>query len=117
MSVLATGSIQIAGTPIIIPDHDDGILLMAAGDVMIAGNPSGGATNYQGLIYAGAQCSASGNATMFGQLLCANGPQPLGAAELVTAHSVSGSFTLTFDCSGNLFNKRRVLYWYPRVGT
>jgi hypothetical protein len=117
MSILATGSIEIAGTPVIIPDHDDGILLMAAGDVTIAGNPSGGVTNYQGMIYAAAQCAASGHASMFGQLLCANGPQPAGATQLVTGHSVSGNFTLTFDCSANVFNKRRVLYWYPRMGT
>jgi hypothetical protein len=117
MSVLATGSIQIAGTPTIVADHDDGILLMAGGDVTIAGNPSGGATNYQGMIYAGAQCAASGNASMFGQLLCANGPQPAGATQLVAGHTVSGNFTLTFDCSANVFNKRRVLYWYPRIGT
>jgi hypothetical protein len=90
---------------------------MAAGDVTIAGNPSGGATNYQGMIYAGAQCAASGHASMFGQLLCANGPQPAGATALVATHSVSGNFTLTFDCSANVFNKRRVLYWYPRLGT
>jgi hypothetical protein len=30
---------------------------------------------------------------------------------------MSGNFTLTFDCSANVFNKRRVLYWYPRIGT
>jgi hypothetical protein len=117
MSILASGSIEIAGTPIIRPDHDDGILLMAGGDVTVGGNPSGGVTNYMGMIYAGAQCSASGHAKMFGQLLCANGPQPAGATELITAHSMSGNFVLTFDCSANVFNKRRVLYWYPRIGT
>jgi hypothetical protein len=117
MSVLATGSIAVAGTPVITPDHPGGILFMAGGDVTVAGNPTAGVNSYTGLIYAGAQCSASGNATMFGQLLCANGPQPAGATELITAHSMSGNFVLTFDCSGNLFNKRRVLYWYPRLGT
>jgi hypothetical protein len=117
MTVLATGSIAVSGTPVIVPDHPDGILFMAAGDVTIAGQPTAGVDSYSGMIYAGAQCSAAGNATMFGQLLCANGPQPAGAAELITAHSMSGNFVLTFDCSANVFNKRRVLYWYPRVGT
>jgi hypothetical protein len=117
MSVLATGSIAVAGTPVIAPDHPDGILFMAGGDVTVAGNPTAGVNNYTGMIYAGAQCSAAGNATMFGQLLCANGAQPAGATELITGHSMSGNFVLTFDCSANLFNKRRVLYWYPRLGT
>ncbi len=89
---------------------------MAGGDVRVAGNPSAGAYNYQGMIYAGAQCVAEGNATMFGQLLCANGPQPLGAIEHAVSHSMAGNFVLTFDCSSNVFNKRRVLYWYPRIG-
>jgi hypothetical protein len=116
VSVLATGSISVSGTPVIVPEHDDGILFMAAGDVAIAGNPTAGTTSYSGMVYAGAQCSASGNANMFGQLLCANGAQPAGATELIAAHSMSGNFVLTFDCSGNVFNKRRILYWYPRIG-
>jgi hypothetical protein len=116
MTILATGSIEVTGTPFITADHEDGILFMAAGDVRVAGNPSAGAYNYQGMIYAAAQCVAAGNATMFGQLLCANGPQPLGAIEHAVSHSMSGNFVLTFDCSSNVFNKRRVLYWYPRIG-
>ena len=116
MTILATGSIEVTGTPFITAEHEDGILFMAAGDVRVAGNPSAGATNYQGMIYAAAQCVAAGNATMFGQLLCANGPQPLNAIEHAVSHSMSGNFVLTFDCSSNVFNKRRVLYWYPRIG-
>jgi hypothetical protein len=115
ISILATGSISLAGNPYLRPDHDDGILLMAAGDVSVAGNPG---SAYSGLVYAGAQCDASGSATLSGQMLCANGAQPAGAAALAgPGNAVSGSFTLSFDCSGNVFNKRRVLYWYPRVGT
>ena len=113
ISILATGSIALAGTPFLTPDHDDGILLMAAGDVSVGGNPG---STYSGLVYAGAQCVASGSATLTGQLLCANGAQPAGATEYGAAHGVSGNFRINFDCSGNVFNKRRVLYWYPRIG-
>ena len=116
MTILATGSIEVTGTPFITADHEDGILFMAAGDVRVAGNPSAGANNYQGMIYAAAQCVAAGNATMFGQLLCANGPQPVGAIEHAVTHTMSGNFVLTFDCSSNVFNKRRILFWYPRIG-
>jgi hypothetical protein len=116
MTILATGSITFEGTPYIRADHEDGILMMAGGDVAIAGNPAGGALSYQGMIYAGAQCKVSGQPRIFGQLLCANGPQPLNAQEIVLVHEMSGNFTLTFDCSSNVFNKRRILYWYPRIG-
>ena len=116
MSILATKSVMIEGTPYLVADHEDGILVMAGGDVYLAGNPSAGALSYQGMVYAAAQCTGTGNATMFGQLLCANGPQPLGAIEHAVNHTVSGNFKLTFDCSSNVFNKRRVLYWYPRIG-
>jgi hypothetical protein len=53
---------------------------------------------------------------MFGQLICANGPQPIGATELIAANELGGSFTINFDCAANVFNKRRVLYWYHRIG-
>jgi hypothetical protein len=117
ISVLSSGSIKVEGTPYIQPDHADNILLMAAGDIYLAGNNTTGAMNYQGLVYAGAQCTALGNAKMFGNLWCANGAQPLGAAEHIgPGNSIGGNFSLTSDCSGHVFNKRRVLFWYPRIG-
>jgi hypothetical protein len=116
MSVVATGSIEVSGNPFITPDHDDGILFLAGGDMSISGNPGAGADNFQGLIYAGAQCKTSGNPTIFGQLMCANGAQPAGSINIVSEHDFSGNFKLTFDCSANVFNKRRVLFWYPRIG-
>jgi hypothetical protein len=117
ISILATGSIRVEGTPYLIPDHPDGILLMAQGDIYLAGNNTAGAINYNGMVYAGAQCSAQGNVTMFGQLVCANGAQPVGAIDWAPGNTVGGNFVLNFDCSGNVFNKRRILYWYPRIGT
>lgn len=113
LSVLATGSIALSGNTYLRPDHSDGVLLMAGGDVSVAGTP-GSFSN--GMVYAAAQCITSGNATLNGQLLCADGAHPAGAYPYATTHSISGNFTLNFDCSANVFNKRRVLYWYPRVG-
>jgi hypothetical protein len=116
MSVIATGSIRIEGTPYMRADHDDGILALAGGDLYLAGNAAAGATSYSGMLYARAQCYATGNFVAVGQLLCANNAQPLGATEWTAVHDIGGNFTLNFDCSGNVFNKRRVLYWYPRIG-
>jgi hypothetical protein len=116
MSVIASGSIRLEGTPYMRSDHDDGILALAGGDLYLAGNAAAGATNYSGMLYARAQCMALGNFTAFGQLFCANNAQPVGATEWTATHSVSGNFSLTFDCSANAFNRRRVLYWYPTFG-
>ncbi len=117
ISIIASGSIKVDGTPFIQPDHDDGILLLAGGDIFLAGNNTTGQWSYQGMIYAGAQCSLQGNVKTFGQVVCANGAQPAGAYDWAPGNTVSGNFNLTFDCSANVFNKRRVLYWYPRIGT
>jgi hypothetical protein len=117
MSIIASGSIRIEGTPYIIADHDDNILALAGGDLYLAGNAAAGATSYSGLLYARAQCLATGNFTATGQLICANNANPVGATEWTATHSISGNFTLAYDCSANVFNKRRVLYWYPRIGT
>ncbi len=116
MSVIATGSVRIEGTPYIVADQADGILALAAGDLYLAGNAAAGATSYSGLLYARAQCLATGNFTATGQVLCANNAQPVGATEWTATHSISGNFVLNYDCSANVFNKRRVLYWYPRIG-
>jgi hypothetical protein len=116
LSILATGSIRVEGQPFLKADHPDGIQLMAGGDIYLAGNPAAGTISYQGMIYAGAQCSAQGSATANAQLLCANGAQPAGAIDWAPANSITGSFKVNFDCSGNVFNKRRVLFWYPRIG-
>jgi hypothetical protein len=99
-----------------VADHPDGILALAGGDLYVAGNAAAGAISYSGLLYARAQCLATGNFVAVGQMLCANNANPAGATEWAATHDISGNFTLRFDCSGNVFNKRRVLYWYPRIG-
>jgi hypothetical protein len=50
-------------------------------------------------------------------MMCANGAQPAGAINWAAGNTITGNFSLTFDCSGNVFNKRRILFWYPRIGT
>jgi hypothetical protein len=115
MSVIATGSIEVAGDPFVAADHDDGILFLAGGDMAISGNPGLG-DNFGGLVYGGAQCKTSGNFKLSGQLMCANGAQPAGSINHITTHDMSGNWVINFDCSANVFNKRRVLFWYPRIG-
>jgi hypothetical protein len=114
LSVIATKSISVSGNPYVRADQDDGILFLAGGDISISGNVS---NTFSGLVYAGAQCKTGGNFTIFGQLLCANGPQPVNAINHTTLHDMSGNWIINFDCGGNVLNRRRVLFWYPRIGT
>lgn len=113
-----TGSIDLSGNPVIVKaDSVNNILLLAAGDVQLAGTASGGGAQLSGLIYAGAQCSAMGTTAISGQMVCKNDANPAGAAALVANSQIGGNATITYDCSSSsILGNRRVLYWYPRFG-
>lgn len=118
ISIIATGDIMVSGNAHITAHHPDGIMLMAGGDVQFSGNPDATSENYSGLIYAGAQCMISGNPRINGQLVCKDStPDPPGATLInVTGNQISGNPEIRYDCAGNLLARRRVLFWYPRVG-
>jgi hypothetical protein len=110
-SIIATGSIKISAKPMMKAAHPDGILLMAGGDLDLQGDWGG-----EGMLYAGGQCYVSSAPIINGQFICKNkSPHP--GANWVPANLISGDAQITFDCSTNGFNKRRILSWYPRVGT
>jgi hypothetical protein len=118
MSIIASGSIEISGNPLLKAEDPSGILLMAKGDVKISGNPVGGAQNYDGLIYARDQCEISGNPRVKAQLICKNQSSGGGSMNLVSENKISGDVDLTYDCnsiaatSGTLV--RRVVSWSQR---
>jgi hypothetical protein len=100
ISLIATGSIQLSGTPVIEADHPDGILLLAGGDVQIGGNASGTTPHLRGTIYAGSQCRSNGNPIIDGHLLCYDGADPPGATNLTSENKINGNPTITYDCTG-----------------
>jgi hypothetical protein len=116
VSIIARGSIKISAKPKIKAAHPDGILLMAGGDLDLQGDWEG-----EGMLYAAGQCYIPAHPIVNGQLICKN--KPFGVAgghagsDWVPANLISGDAEITFDCSTNGFNKRRVLFWYPRIGT
>ena len=115
ISILATGSLQMNGTPVIESTHPDGILMMAAGDVQAGGNASGTTPYYEGMIYAGSQCQVNGNPVMNGHLLCYDGPDGAGMVDLFDENKINGTPTITYDCSGE---QRRTLvasWWESRT--
>jgi hypothetical protein len=100
MTILATGSVDISGTPIIESEHKDDLLIVAEGDVRLGGNTSGGTPQYSGLIYAGAQCGLNGNPIMDSRLLCYDAEDPEGAIDLIDYNKINGTPTIVYDCKG-----------------
>lgn len=116
LSIIAKGSIEISGNPVMYADHSDGILLLAEGDLKIGGNPTAYGDNYDGMMYAGAQCMVSGNPMVVGSLLCADGSEPAVAENYVDANSISGEASFQYDCRGVL-GQRRYVGWYQSFGS
>jgi hypothetical protein len=117
MSLIASGSIEISGNPYLSADDEDNIQFLAGGDLKLNGSPTVGTNNFSGLMYAGSQCQVSGDPTLGGQLMCDNKANPAGSINLFSDNQINGNPTITFDCDGNIFNKRRVLFWYQRIGS
>ncbi|HEX6307316.1 MAG TPA: hypothetical protein VFZ69_03950 [Longimicrobiales bacterium] len=113
ISVYATGSIGIAGNPNFSAYDSNDIVLLADGDIHIAGNSN---TNYDGIIYGGSNCRASGNLNLSGQFLCQTGPLPAGAAEIVAVNLIEGNTRFSYSCAWAEPNdKYRIETWYQRM--
>ncbi len=100
ITILATGSVDMGGTPIITSEHPDDLLIIAEGDVELGGNTTGTTPQYSGLIYAGAQCGLNGNPIMDGRLLCYDAEDPAGAIDLIDDSKINGTPTIVYDCKG-----------------
>ena len=98
ITLLTTESVMISGNPYITPAHSDSILIIADGDVKLNGNATGGADNFEGLVYAGSQCEVSGRVVIHGQLICRDDPNPFGSEDWVSENRISGDMQLTFSC-------------------
>ena len=110
ISVFATGSVRVSGNPFMVPDYED-VLIVADGDVWVAGNSSPSNENFEGVIYAGAQCRVGGTARINGQLMCKNNAQPANAIEhQVGASLVEGSPEIVYSC-GTTLTRRKILEW------
>jgi hypothetical protein len=110
VSIIASGSIKISAKPMMKAAHPDGFVLLAGGDLDLQGD-----FGLEGVIYGGGQCYVSSAPVINGQFICRDNPTPPGT-NWVSANLISGSAQITFDCSTNSFNKRRALFWYPRIG-
>jgi hypothetical protein len=116
ITIIATGSVQVGGIPIIEPVDDDDILILAGGDVTIGGTTTGSRSPYYaGLIYARSQCQINGTPYVDGHVLCYDGPDPAGAINVTDDNKINGTPTISYDCSGD---RRRTLvaaWWESRT--
>ena len=102
MSFISTGSISVPGDPFLIPDHPDGILFLALGDVKLNGNSTPGTENFQGTIYANSQCELSGELVIEGRLICRDNANPAGSENWAVENKVSGNTHFTYACPSEL---------------
>ncbi len=115
LTIIATGSVKVAGNPKIKAAHPEGILILADGDLDIAGNASGITLSYAGLVYAGSQCQVHGNPSVGGHILCHDDPDPPGAADLASDNKVNGNPTVTYDCNGERRRTMVASWWESRA--
>ncbi len=117
ITIIATGSVHIGGTPIIEPAKDDKILILAGGDVQMGGNTTAKRSpRYAGLVYAGSQCQVNGTAYLDGHLLCYDDPDPTGATSLTDDNKINGTPTIHYDCSGKSQETLVASWWESRAG-
>jgi hypothetical protein len=119
ISILATGSIEMQGTPNLkakIQNEPTGflppfvtidILMVAVEDVKINGDV-GAMITFTGVTYAGEQVELSGNGSINGQVLALSHQHIAGSP--VAANLVTGSFVLTLN-SGNSIGRIQLYCW------
>ena len=115
VTLVATQSIRIQGTPYLKAATTDSILLVAGADAYISGNAAGGATSYEGLIYANSQCFVGGSVVISGNVVCRDAPHTVAAHNWATGNSISGSARISYGCGGYFNQPRRILQWVQVV--
>lgn len=115
ISLVATGSISLGGTPVVQADHPDGVLLLAGGDLQVGGNAAGTTPYLQGMLYAGAQCQVNGTPIVDGYILCYDDPDPPGANNLVDYNKINGNPQITYDCTGKRRLTLAAAWWETRT--
>ena len=112
VTIYATGSVDVSGNPN-LGAYENNIVILADGDLYIRGNSN---TNYNGILYGGSNCRASGNLNLTGQFLCQSGPLPAGAQDIVASNLIEGNPTFNYPCTWANFNdKYKIVSWYQRV--
>jgi hypothetical protein len=122
ISILATGSIQVAGTPnitanmlqvvtpLLPPFASPNILMIAIQDIKVTGD-NNSAINFTGVSFAGEQVELSSSGDVNGQIISMSNTDCHGSpATPVTLNNISGRFTLTLN-DGNSVGRVKLFSW------
>ena len=115
VTLVATQSVRVQGSPYLKAATADSILIVAGADTYIAGNASAGSTSYEGLIYANSQCAVTGSIVIKGNVVCRNQAHTTAAHDWALANSIAGSATISYGCGGYFNQPRRILQWVQLV--
>lgn len=124
MTILCTGSIEVAGNPNLVADLqglrtpelppfvDVNILFAAVEDLKINGDVGvgNGTIQFSGICYAGEQVYLSGNGSIQGQVLALNNRNVSGSPVDREDNEITGSFTLDFN-GGKAVGKISLMSW------
>lgn len=110
VTIIATGSVQIAGRSRISPAHPDGLLIISGGDVRVGGQAG---ARYSGLIYGENQCVVGGGPEVEALILCQNDPDShsYDASDLFDYNAIDNSSIVSYDCSGPRQPPRVTAWW------
>lgn len=94
LSVIATGSIEVSGTPNLQPEPNSQLMFVTNKDLEIAGDLTQ-QLNVEGRILVREQIHFTGNASVVGQVIVQNMPHTAGTP--VDENVVEGNFSLTYN--------------------
>ncbi len=121
ITILATGSIELAGnpnlvsnlqslkTPLLPPFVKVDFLMAAVQDIQIRGDTDG-AQRFAGISYAGEQVNLSGNGAVNGQVISLGNKNVSNTPVNTNTNTVTGSFLLTLN-DGNAIGKISLYTW------
>jgi hypothetical protein len=116
ISLIVKGSLEVSGSQFLVPDDNEGIAFLVDGDLKLNGNSTFTTPDFNGFIYAGAQCDMSGSLFIEGQVICKNGANPPGSEAWASENKISGTTRIIYGCRGFLSQLWRVISWYPTPG-
>ena len=99
LSVIATGSIQVSGTPVLRPHNGKALQFVTNGDLAITGNADLDQTQVEGQSLVREQFRIAGNPDLRGQIIVQNVTDCSPCSNLVTANQVTGNIEITYDGS------------------
>jgi len=110
LSVIATGSIEVTGTPTLRPHNGLALQFVTNGDLRIAGNADFDNTIVEGQSLVREQIMISGNPDLRGQIIVQNVTDCSPCSTVATSNTITGNMGIIYDGSfGDLITEETVV--------